>query len=199
MAKGTTYMVRPFIAPAKIGARLAVALARAHPVVGRAGVPLELEQMYVRCSVRATSVGCERCRKVGETCLRRGERASRRRSCGLRASELRGHCREHQRIASGFVCPAISLTHAVSSRFIIRLHLPSMARRWTSARGEARAVPDEMSGRFRRRGAVLAATGGGFGPGRRVRGERVVDCDWMTYRTRAEAGAPCVSERSDAR
>ena len=43
-------------------ADLPLRLGRLHPVVGRTGVVLLRVQMKVRCSVRATSDGSERCR-----------------------------------------------------------------------------------------------------------------------------------------
>ena len=56
MRYGTTYIVRPRMARRR-AARPCAAPPRAHPVVRGAGVAFLFEQMKVRCSVRATSLG----------------------------------------------------------------------------------------------------------------------------------------------
>ncbi len=60
---GTTYIVRPFIAPSNSGVSLRAGVVGRHPVVGRARRPAcRCVQMKVRCSVRATSCEALRCR-----------------------------------------------------------------------------------------------------------------------------------------
>ena len=57
---GTTYIVRPRIAPVYSSVELGAHLGRVAPVVGRAGVVARRsEQMNVRSSTRATSPGSE--------------------------------------------------------------------------------------------------------------------------------------------
>ena len=60
MLNGTTYMVRPRMRAAEQLVELAPHLRRVLPVVGGAGVDLaRSEQMKVRSSTRATSLGSE--------------------------------------------------------------------------------------------------------------------------------------------
>ena len=61
---GTTYIVRPFIAPSKSGHTLARASSGLIQLLVGPASSLFFEQMNVRCSVRATSDGSERWRKL---------------------------------------------------------------------------------------------------------------------------------------
>ena len=60
--KGTTYIVRPFIAPVKSGVSLACASAGAIQLLFGPASSFSAVQTKVRCSVRATSCGALRCR-----------------------------------------------------------------------------------------------------------------------------------------
>ena len=63
MEKGTTYMVRPFMAPVNFSCRVAfISLGSAQWFVGPASSSFS-QQMKVRDSTRATSDGLERARK----------------------------------------------------------------------------------------------------------------------------------------
>src|SRR5688572_13708446 len=62
MQNGTTYIVRPRIAPSNFFFRIAfISTGDIQLLVGPAS-PLAREQIYVRSSTRATSDGCERAR-----------------------------------------------------------------------------------------------------------------------------------------
>ena len=63
MLKGITYIVRPFIEPSNFGVRMAFILSGAIQLLVGPASSLFFEQMYVRSSTRATSLGWLRARK----------------------------------------------------------------------------------------------------------------------------------------
>ena len=114
MQNGTTYMVRPRIAPAKISANVArISSGAIQLLVGPASSSCS-EQMKVRSSTRATSTG-----RSGPEAARPQLRVERRSvpcstsrlvSWAHSSSDPSHHC-----TASGLVSSAISPTHAASS------------------------------------------------------------------------------------
>jgi hypothetical protein len=62
MQYGITYIVRPFMQPANNASTLRCASAGSIQLLFGPASSLSFVQMNVRCSTRATSDGCERCR-----------------------------------------------------------------------------------------------------------------------------------------
>src|SRR5437016_3545530 len=119
MQNGTTYMTRPRMQPSKISAKvLRICSGAIQLLVGPASSSRS-EQMNVRSSTRATSLGSEAHQKLFG------------RSCGFSlvmvpfstsrlVSRSHSACEpSHQTTASGLVSPAISPTHPASSGSVV--------------------------------------------------------------------------------
>ncbi len=115
MQKGTTYMVRPFMQPSKSPFRVSfISPGAIQLLVGPASSSFS-EQMNVRSSTRATSVGSDAAWKLF------GRLAGSRRvsvPCSTRRPVSRSHSSSepsHHSTRSGLVSSAIPRTHSISS------------------------------------------------------------------------------------
>ena len=120
MLNGTTYIVRPRIAPLNFSVRSSAHLAGSRQLLVGPASSSRSEQMNVRSSTRATSPGSESAR------YEFGRLASLRRS-NVPASTSRCASRSyssaepsHQWIASGWVSSATSSTQRSSFLFVVR-------------------------------------------------------------------------------
>ena len=115
MQNGTTYIVRPRMQPSKISANVARICAGATQLFVGPASASRSEQMNVRSSTRATSLGSETHRKL----FGRSDGFSRTNvPLSTSAVVCRSHssCEpSHHTTASGLVRSAISLTHSASS------------------------------------------------------------------------------------
>src|SRR5947207_1788143 len=119
MQNGTTYMTRPRMQPSKISAKvLRISSGAIQLLVGPASCSRS-EQMNVRSSTRATSLGSEAHQKLfgrssGFSLVKVPLSTSRLVSRSHSACEP-----SHQTTASGLVSPAISSTHSASSGSLV--------------------------------------------------------------------------------
>src|SRR2546421_8650261 len=119
MQNGTTYMTRPRMQPSKISAKvLRISSGAIQLLVGPASCSRS-EQMNVRSSTRATSLGSEAHQKLfgrssGFSLVKVPFSTSRLVSRSHSACEP-----SHQTTASGLVSPAISSTHPASSGSLV--------------------------------------------------------------------------------